>query len=304
MTEANMARLARSAVVSLLENLEGRARLLRADPAGAHGGRLQPPLCGERQHGAADAARLDPARRPARPSIGPSPSPFSPKPWRAVAEQHVVVPGPKRLRSAARTCDADTPRSGPDQGSGSSPGLGGTACCRASVDPSRSDGRAAAALPAQAKGRLVWRAWLAAAVLLAGIAAILLSRDVMRDWDRLRDRGRTRAPAGLFSERRAAAGDARSRRLRGRLAAHGVSLGAPVFIRIFKREFELELWLKRDDRFQRFAVYPICRWSGELGPKIAQGDRRRPRASIRSIRKRSIPTAAGTARSTWAFPTP
>jgi murein L,D-transpeptidase YafK len=63
---------------------------------------------------------------------------------------------------------------------------------------------------------------------------------------------------------------------KGRLAAHGVALGAPVFIRIFKREFELELWMKRDGRFHRFAVYPICRWSGGLGPKLAEGDWQAP----------------------------
>lgn len=64
--------------------------------------------------------------------------------------------------------------------------------------------------------------------------------------------------------------------LSGRLASHGVELGAPIFIRIFKREFELEVWLKRDGRFHRFATYPICMWSGRLGPKLKQGDRQSP----------------------------
>ena len=64
--------------------------------------------------------------------------------------------------------------------------------------------------------------------------------------------------------------------LTSRLAAADVTLGAPVFIRIFKREFELELWLRRRDRFERFAVYPICRWSGDLGPKLAEGDGQTP----------------------------
>lgn len=64
--------------------------------------------------------------------------------------------------------------------------------------------------------------------------------------------------------------------LGGRLAMSGVKLGAPVLIRIFKREFELELWLARGGTYQRFAVYPICRWSGALGPKFAQGDRQAP----------------------------
>jgi murein L,D-transpeptidase YafK len=61
-----------------------------------------------------------------------------------------------------------------------------------------------------------------------------------------------------------------------RLNAHGVALGAPVFLRIFKRDFELELWMLRDGRFHRFATYPICRWSGRLGPKLAEGDRQAP----------------------------
>lgn len=61
-----------------------------------------------------------------------------------------------------------------------------------------------------------------------------------------------------------------------RLAAERLRLGAPVMIRIFKAEFELELWMLRDGRFVRFASYPICRWSGRLGPKLAEGDRQAP----------------------------
>jgi murein L,D-transpeptidase YafK len=61
-----------------------------------------------------------------------------------------------------------------------------------------------------------------------------------------------------------------------RLAEHGVALGAPIFMRIFKREFELELWMKRDGRFHRFATYPICRYSGRLGPKVREGDKQAP----------------------------
>mgnify|MGYP002621642613 CR=1 FL=1 len=62
----------------------------------------------------------------------------------------------------------------------------------------------------------------------------------------------------------------------GRLTAHGLSLGTPIFMRIFKREFELELWMMRDGRFHRFATYPICKWSGDLGPKIREGDLQSP----------------------------
>ena len=64
--------------------------------------------------------------------------------------------------------------------------------------------------------------------------------------------------------------------LPARLADFGASAGAPVFIRIFKREFELEVWLRKGDRFQLFATHPICRFSGDLGPKLVEGDGQSP----------------------------
>jgi murein L,D-transpeptidase YafK len=64
--------------------------------------------------------------------------------------------------------------------------------------------------------------------------------------------------------------------LDARLAAQGFAPGAPIFVRIFKREFELEVWLKRDGKFQLFETYPICMWSGDLGPKHKEGDRQSP----------------------------
>ena len=65
-------------------------------------------------------------------------------------------------------------------------------------------------------------------------------------------------------------------RLPQRLAEHGLTDGAPILVRIFKREFELELWMKRGTSFEHFATYPICRWSGMLGPKLKQGDSQAP----------------------------
>jgi murein L,D-transpeptidase YafK len=52
---------------------------------------------------------------------------------------------------------------------------------------------------------------------------------------------------------------------------------SPILIRIFKEESELEVW-KQDTtgRFELLKVYPICRWSGDLGPKITEGDRQAP----------------------------
>jgi len=65
-------------------------------------------------------------------------------------------------------------------------------------------------------------------------------------------------------------------RLVARLDEKKLKIGAPVFIRIFKQESELELWMMRDDRFTLFAKYPICRWSGRLGPKLKEGDHQSP----------------------------
>ena len=52
---------------------------------------------------------------------------------------------------------------------------------------------------------------------------------------------------------------------------------SPILLRIFKEESELEVW-KQDTtgRFKILKVYPICRWSGDLGPKMHEGDRQAP----------------------------
>jgi murein L,D-transpeptidase YafK len=52
---------------------------------------------------------------------------------------------------------------------------------------------------------------------------------------------------------------------------------SPVILRVFKEEAELEVW-KQDTtgHFQLLKIYPICRWSGDLGPKMHEGDRQTP----------------------------
>jgi len=52
---------------------------------------------------------------------------------------------------------------------------------------------------------------------------------------------------------------------------------APVLIRTYKKEAELEVWKKaRNGRFVLLKTFPICRWSGQLGPKRKMGDRQTP----------------------------
>lgn len=61
-----------------------------------------------------------------------------------------------------------------------------------------------------------------------------------------------------------------------RLSRAGFKLGDPIFLRIFKRDFLLEIWMQRDGRFELFATYPVCGFSGTLGPKLKEGDRQSP----------------------------
>ena len=52
---------------------------------------------------------------------------------------------------------------------------------------------------------------------------------------------------------------------------------APILIRIYQEENTLEVW--EQDRTGKFALlksYPICKFSGKLGPKIMQGDHQAP----------------------------
>ncbi|NBJ10702.1 L,D-transpeptidase family protein [Microvirga arsenatis] len=57
----------------------------------------------------------------------------------------------------------------------------------------------------------------------------------------------------------------------------GMTVSDPILIRVFKKEAELEVW-KRDatGQYALLKIYPVCRWSGQLGPKMQEGDRQTP----------------------------
>jgi murein L,D-transpeptidase YafK len=68
-----------------------------------------------------------------------------------------------------------------------------------------------------------------------------------------------------------------SERMLAELESKNMEKESPILLRIFKEEAELEV--RKQDKSGRFALlrtYPICRWSGQLGPKIKQGDRQAP----------------------------
>lgn len=62
-----------------------------------------------------------------------------------------------------------------------------------------------------------------------------------------------------------------------RLQAAGLAKGRAIYVRIFKAESELELWMQNGSgTFTRLAVYPICHWTGTIGPKLKEGDKQSP----------------------------
>ena len=80
--------------------------------------------------------------------------------------------------------------------------------------------------------------------------------------------------------------------LKSDLAAAGFSLGDAAYVRIFKREHLLELWMQGEDgRFALFRSYEICRYSGQLGPKLAEGDRQAPEGFYRVARAQLNPNS-------------
>ncbi|MBV8850084.1 MAG: hypothetical protein JOZ16_10935 [Methylobacteriaceae bacterium] len=61
------------------------------------------------------------------------------------------------------------------------------------------------------------------------------------------------------------------------MSEKGTSKDAPMLIRTYKKEAEFEIWKKRTDgRYALLKTYPMCRWSGQLGPKVKEGDRQVP----------------------------
>ncbi len=60
-------------------------------------------------------------------------------------------------------------------------------------------------------------------------------------------------------------------------ASKGTNRNAPVLVRAYKKESEIEVWKQAGDgRYVHVKTYPVCRWSGQLGPKKREGDRQVP----------------------------
>ncbi|CAN7476756.1 murein L,D-transpeptidase [Bosea sp. LjRoot90] len=61
------------------------------------------------------------------------------------------------------------------------------------------------------------------------------------------------------------------------MSEKGMSKSQPIVIRSYKKESEVEVWKKRGDgKYALLKTFPMCRWSGQLGPKVREGDRMAP----------------------------
>lgn len=61
------------------------------------------------------------------------------------------------------------------------------------------------------------------------------------------------------------------------MATKNMSPRDPILIRAFKKESEMEVWKRgADGQYALLKTFPICRWSGQLGPKVREGDRQAP----------------------------
>ena len=101
------------------------------------------------------------------------------------------------------------------------------------------------------------RALLASAAVAAAIALAGC------DPDTIAPTGRAQAPV--------------SEKTLAEMAAKNMDKESPILARIFKEEAEMEIWKQnRDGQFVLLKTYPICRWSGDLGPKKKEGDRQAP----------------------------
>src|SRR5215470_1776413 len=112
--------------------------------------------------------------------------------------------------------------------------------------------------------------------LLIGSVLFALAPEGRQTLDRVRINAVRAEYQALWRAGEQLAGTPDLAHLDDRLAAQGVKLGDPVMLRLFKLESQLELWVEKDGRFVRFATYPICLWSGRLGPKVREGDRQAP----------------------------
>lgn len=68
-----------------------------------------------------------------------------------------------------------------------------------------------------------------------------------------------------------------SPQIQNMMAEKGMNARQPILLRAYKKESELEVWkLANSGQYELLKTFPMCRWSGQLGPKRNEGDRQVP----------------------------
>ena len=80
----------------------------------------------------------------------------------------------------------------------------------------------------------------------------------------------------LTSPRSAKARTKHLSRLSQEFQKQGLTWGAKIYLRVFKHSRELELWVENSGKYHLFKTYPICYFSGIVGPKQRRGDGQTP----------------------------
>ena len=81
--------------------------------------------------------------------------------------------------------------------------------------------------------------------------------------------------------------------LRTQMVLKGLSMNNPMFIRAFKSEMKLELWVQSSysPQYKLFKTYNVCKKSGRLGPKIKEGDLQTPEGFYNVTQERLNPNS-------------
>ncbi len=129
-------------------------------------------------------------------------------------------------------------------------------------------------------GRIHRRMVAAITGLVLGLATVLTVPALLAT-----PAGASQIPTSLRAER---AIDRKTPVLSQSLARQDLRLGAPLFIRIFKLERSLEVWMETEaGTYEKFKSYRICAYSGQLGPKEREGDLQAPEGFY-SVRARDL----------------
>lgn len=64
--------------------------------------------------------------------------------------------------------------------------------------------------------------------------------------------------------------------LKERLKAIGYEGKIRLYVRIFKEEKTLEVWIQSKGIYKLYKSFEVCNYSGKLGPKVAEGDKQAP----------------------------